>query len=262
MAPLQAPGKRIIVPSVKQLIYLSIGLAAIALVGCSTQRSQLPTAPPQAEGSVPTITQGVTPGARAPEPAPTAPATLPEVDPPATTPTSIALWQRLPQQTIDGRAFRQYATVNRTDGTYRTMYIDEATLAAWVEGQPLPEGALFVMETYLTPGNESTNFIKALGADGRFIYGSFSPSRPLFATRADNSCTSCHRSSIDLPGTFTLPMLEAAVAQGLVMGTTCDQGGRTPCGPETYEQFSPLGVAPSSECLMCHTAQQEGSGSS
>jgi hypothetical protein len=165
----------------------------------------------------------------------------------------------LPQQTIDGRTFRHYATVNRTDGTYRMMFIDESTLAAWVEAQPLPEGALFVMETYLTPDNESTNFIKALGADGRFTYGSFSPNRPLFVTRADNSCTSCHRASVDPAGTFTLPMLQAAVAQGLVMGTTCDQSGRTPCGPETYEQFSPLGVTPPIECLMCHTAKQEGS---
>ena len=152
--------------------------------------------------------------------------------------TTAPAWQRLPLQTIGDRAFRQYATVSRTDGTYRQMFIDEAALRAYRAGQPLPDKTFIVMETYYGPNQESTNFSKELKGNG-FQYGSFSPGRPSLSTRTDITCSACHGGAKDERGTFTLPMLEAAARQGQVMTTRCDQGGRSPCGPEVYERFTP-----------------------
>ena len=144
---------------------------------------------------------------------------------------------RLPRQVINDRGFRQYARVERTDGTYRLMFIDEASIAAFARDGTLPEGAFIVMETYYSPNVESTNFTKERRSE-RWQYGSFSPERPTFGTRPDPSCQACHTtSSRAVGGTFTLPMLEAAVRQGRVMTTTCDRGGRTPCQASVYENF-------------------------
>jgi hypothetical protein len=175
----------------------------------------------------------------------------PLADPPVTgtpasspAPTSLAgesaeNWARLTQQIINDIAFRQYATVQRSDGSYRQMFIDERTLTRWLPSQPLPQDTLIVMETFLTPGEETTNFTKHLEADGEFTYGSFSPARPSFATRRDTSCIACHRLSVDKAGTFTLPLLRGAVTDGVLMTARCDQSGRTPCGPETYRTMVP-----------------------
>jgi hypothetical protein len=157
-------------------------------------------------------------------------------------PTSAAItdyetWMQLPQQEIDGVLFRHYATVHRTDGTYRQMFITEETLSNWQQSEALPSDAFIVMETYYTPEVESTNFTKLLTED-EFHYGSFSPNRPNFDTRPNNSCMSCHSGAADALGTFTLPMLQAAVNEGLVTQTLCDRSGRTPCGDEVYEQFN------------------------
>jgi hypothetical protein len=154
----------------------------------------------------------------------------------ATSDGSLANWESLPQQIIDGRAFRHYATVSRSDGTYRQMYIDEAALETWELGQPLPEAAFIVMETYYSPEVESTNFTKQMTADG-FQYGSFSPERPTFNVRPNASCTSCHSGAVDPAGTFTLPMLARAVEDGRVAVTTCDRGGRSPCAADVYDDL-------------------------
>jgi hypothetical protein len=160
--------------------------------------------------------------------------------------SSLALWgfvnaqpsplERLPRQTIGDRAFRQYARVERTDGTYRQMYLDERSLEVFARTNTLPDGAFIVMKTYYSPGVESTNFTKSR-ANGRWLYGSFSPQRPNFDTRPDASCQGCHQTATSsVAGTFTLPMLRRAVRDGRVAVTTCNRGGRTPCDPATYER--------------------------
>jgi hypothetical protein len=144
---------------------------------------------------------------------------------------------RLPRQTIEGRVFRQYAKVERSDGTYRQMFVSDSSLAEFAKTGAVPEGAFFVMETYYTPNSESTNFTKQKSGS-RWLYGSFSPNSPSFAVRPDPSCQGCHNSAIPtVGGTFTLPMLRAAVQSGTIKTTTCNRSGRTPCEPTDYEAF-------------------------
>jgi len=152
--------------------------------------------------------------------------------------TSPLRWQQLPRQVINDTAFRHYATVTRVDGSTRHMLIDEATLRHWQPGQPMPTNTLIVMQTWLTD-TESTGFTKHMQADGNFSYGAFNPTQPNFATRVDNTCASCHEVSEDVPGTFTLPMLNAAVAQGWPMLTQCNRAGRIPCEAHVYHNFVP-----------------------
>jgi hypothetical protein len=149
-------------------------------------------------------------------------------------------WELLPQQMISEVAFRHYATVNRVDGTYRQMFINEQALQAWQVGNPLPEGTFIVMETYYSPNVESTNFTKQLNATDGFHYGSFSPNNPSFEVRQNMSCTQCHQASTDPNGTFTLPMLAQAIETGEVMQTLCNNSGRTPCDADTYLNSTPL----------------------
>jgi hypothetical protein len=146
--------------------------------------------------------------------------------------TSI-LWETLPQQTINDQSYRLYAVVTRTDGTYRHMYIAEQALSAYTPGEPLPLDTIFVMETYYAPEVEGTNFTKRLTSQG-FEYGSFNPANPNLTTRRNSSCSACHRSAEDPSGTFTLPMLDAALVVGVPMITECNQSGRTPCDHDVY----------------------------
>jgi hypothetical protein len=143
-------------------------------------------------------------------------------------------WELLPQQMINEVAFRHYATVNRVDGTYRQMFINEQALQAWQAGSPLPEGTFIVMETYYSPIVESTNFTKQMTATDGFHYGSFSPNNPSFEVRQNMSCTNCHQASTDVNGTFTLPMLAQAIETGEVMQTLCNNSGRIACDADTY----------------------------
>jgi hypothetical protein len=146
------------------------------------------------------------------------------------------LSQRLPRQTIENRVFREYARVERTDGTYRRMLIDQISLERFAKNNAFPNGATIVMETYYQPNQESTNFIKTRRGE-RWLYGSFSPERPNFAVRPDSSCQGCHNTaSREVAGTFTRPMLETALRTGRVIITTCNRGGRTPCEASVYKE--------------------------
>ena len=148
-------------------------------------------------------------------------------------------WQHLPQRVINGTTFRHYTTVSRSDGSARHMIIDEFILQHWQPGQPLPHGALIVMQTWPTPSVESASFTKHVEADGAFSYGSFVPAQPNFVTHADNNCASCHEVSADKHGTFTQLMLNAAVTQGRLMTAQCNRAGRIPCEDEIYSHFVP-----------------------
>lgn len=234
----------------------------VILVGCA---ASIPPQTVPSEATTPSIEeQAAAPTSLSPSPAPTSLSTPAEPtqmthspSPPASSPSNELNWQALPQQMITERAFRHYATVERTDGSYRQMFIDETTLAVWTPDAPLPANAFFVMETYVIPDREGTNFTAQMGEDGTFTYGSFSPSRPSFATRRDGSCASCHRGAEDAAGTYTLPMLEVAVIQGQVLTTVCDRSGRAPCGPEVYRAFTNAEAGASvSQCVLCYPHQQ------
>jgi hypothetical protein len=161
---------------------------------------------------------------------------LPLAAPSHTIATSNAL-ERLPRQTLEGRTFRQYARVERNDGTYRLMFLDEVSFKDVARLGNIPDRATVVMETYYTQGKESTNFIKTR-IGGRWLYGSFSPSSPKLTTRPDPSCQNCHNTARrEHAGTFTLPLLRAAVNDGQVKTLNCERGGRTPCPAATYEQY-------------------------
>ncbi len=129
-----------------------------------------------------------------------------------------------------------YATVRRSDGSYRRMLTQPGTLAAVAaEGVP-PEGARILMETHYSPGRVSTVFHMQKVA-GRWAYGSFSASAsdPNLTTRAQASCLSCHAGAAETDLVYTLPSLRAFAAGGAASDFACDRGGRSPCDAEIYE---------------------------
>ena len=129
-----------------------------------------------------------------------------------------------------------YATVRRSDGSYRRMLTQPETLAAVAaEGVP-PEGARILMETHYRPGRVSTVFHMEKVA-GRWAYGSFSASTsdPNLATRAQASCLSCHAGAAATDLVYTLPSLRAFAAGGAASDFACDRGGRSPCDTGVYE---------------------------
>lgn len=151
--------------------------------------------------------------------------------------TSAALQ---PQDRYDRRLVH-YATVSRSDGSFRQMFIDENSIPGGMAGpnavvQPgevLPDGTLIVMETWYSPENIGTVFVKQK-QDGEWQYGSFSPDRPDYQLSFSGSCHSCHAPFPDTDFTLTKPLLEAALKTQQVQTAFCDRPGRTPCEPEIY----------------------------
>ena len=156
--------------------------------------------------------------------------------------SSHPTWQHLPPRTIGGKTFRQYATVNRIDGTVRETFVDEATLGRWRPGQALPANTLILMQvisaTSAATGGLSTSFTKRMDADGYFRYGQFEPTQPNFSTAPNRECEACHIVSADTAGTFTMPLLNAAITRGQPLRIVCDRPGRLPCEDEMYEAES------------------------
>ena len=128
-----------------------------------------------------------------------------------------------------------YAKVRRSDGTYRRMLTQPATLSAVAAGALPPEGARIFMETYYRPGQVSTVFHMEKKA-GRWAYGSFSAGSPNLATRTQASCLSCHAGAADRDLVYTLPSLRVAAEGGGESDFLCDRGGRRPCDAEVYER--------------------------
>ncbi|MEO1200194.1 MAG: cytochrome P460 family protein [Pseudomonadota bacterium] len=126
-----------------------------------------------------------------------------------------------------------YATVRRTDGTYRRMLITPESLDEMTDGADLPEGTRILMETYYNPGQVGTVFHKQK-VGGGWNYGSFSAARPDLATSPRASCLACHARASDTDFTFTLPSVMTAAESGIASDFTCDRGGRAPCGPHVY----------------------------
>ncbi|MBD1846905.1 cytochrome P460 family protein [Cyanobacteria bacterium FACHB-63] len=131
------------------------------------------------------------------------------------------------------RSLAHYATVSRSDGSFRQMFVNEEAITAIQPGEPLPDGTLIVMESWYSPENLGTVFVKQK-QNGEWRYGSFSLDRPNYQMRFSNSCHSCHAPFPKTDFTLTKPLLEAALQTRQVQTAYCDRAGRTPCDPTTY----------------------------
>ena len=70
--------------------------------------------------------------------------------------------------TVEDRYDRQwirYATVSRSDGSFRHMFVSPEDASRISPGQPLPEDTLIIMETWYSPQSPGTVFIKQNEAD-------------------------------------------------------------------------------------------------
>jgi hypothetical protein len=126
--------------------------------------------------------------------------------------------------------FVRYAHVDRPDGAYREMLVDEATLRA---GGRAVEGGTILMESYYTPDVVGSVFARRWQG-GRWLYASFRPGEPLPEFRPLPQCATCHRAAEATGGTFTQAMLERFAAGGKLRQAFCDRPGRSPCPPEVY----------------------------
>ncbi len=126
-----------------------------------------------------------------------------------------------------------YAIVQRSDGTYRRMLIDRASLEKTAPGGDLPDGTRILMETYYSPGRRSTVFHKER-VDGKWLYGSFPSGRPSLDTRNQMSCLSCHTRAAATDFTFTLPSIWQVAEGGAMSDFRCERGGRSPCPLDHY----------------------------
>ncbi len=146
--------------------------------------------------------------------------------------TSVAATS-LPETDRYGETYVTYARVDRPDGTYRLMLVTPETLAIVRPGEALPDGTRILMESFYAPGEVGTVFHKQK-VSGRWQYGSFpGAGEPVFETRPQASCLSCHARAAATDFTFTRPSLDGASHNGL-SHFRCDRGGRTPCDLHVY----------------------------
>lgn len=131
------------------------------------------------------------------------------------------------------RSLAHYATVSRSDGSFRQMFVNEEANATIQPGNPLPDGTLIVMETWLSPTNLGTVFVKQK-QNGEWQYGSFNADRPNYQMQFSSSCHSCHAPFPQTDFTLTKPLLEAALQTRQVQTAYCDRPGRTPCHSDAY----------------------------
>lgn len=134
-----------------------------------------------------------------------------------------------------GAALVHFATVARSDGAFRRMSIDEASLAKAAAGAPLPDGTRIAMETFYGPGKPATVFIKEKQG-GAWLYGSFEPGAPRWdGTKARTVCHACHIDAAeDL--TFMLPVIARFKETRRPARFLCDEPGRVPCTPARYQE--------------------------
>lgn len=148
-------------------------------------------------------------------------------------PTTNATVGEVEVQSKYDRPLAHYATVSRSDGSFRQMFVNEEAIAFIQPGEPLPDGTLLVMETWYSPENLGTVFVKQK-QNGEWQYGSFSPNRPDYQMGFSGSCHSCHAPFPETDFTLTKPLLEAALQARQVQTAYCDRAGRTPCDPTSY----------------------------
>lgn len=131
------------------------------------------------------------------------------------------------------RSLIHYATVSRSDGSFRQMFVEESAIAAIQPGEPLPDDTLIVMETWYSPETVGIVFVKQK-QDGEWLYGSFNPAQPDYQMSFSGSCHRCHAPFLETDFTLTKPLLEAALQTRQVQTALCNRPGRTPCEPATY----------------------------
>lgn len=131
------------------------------------------------------------------------------------------------------RRWIHYATVSRSDRSFREMFVAAEDASRIQAGQPLPDNTLILMETWYSPESLGTVFIKQK-LDGTWHYGSFSPTRPDYYVSNLHSCHRCHAPFPETDFTLTKPLLEAALQVRALQTAYCDRPGRTPCAPEAY----------------------------
>jgi hypothetical protein len=134
-----------------------------------------------------------------------------------------------------GRILTHYATIARSDGAFRRLWIDEASLAKAEAGKPLPDGTTIAMETFYGPANRATVFVKVKQGDD-WLYGSFEPGKPDWSgLKSKTVCHACHIDAAqDL--TFTLPVIARFKAERRVARFLCKESGRVPCDGAVYER--------------------------
>lgn len=132
-----------------------------------------------------------------------------------------------------GRRWLHYATVARSDDTFRQMFVDANAIERIDAGQPLPDETLILMESWYSPEAPSIIFIKQK-LNGIWEYGSFNPAQPDYQVSNRDSCHRCHAPFPEIDFTLTNPLLEAALQRQAVQTAYCDRPGRSPCAPEAY----------------------------
>lgn len=133
--------------------------------------------------------------------------------------------------------YTRYARVERSDGTWREMFIANEALAELRATSALPDGATILMESYRPGGDLSSVFLSR--TDGqRWTYGSISPGEPAQSARVASSCAGCHRLSQSGSAVFTWSMIERFIREGDTAVALCDRGGRSPCDADVYRRAS------------------------
>lgn len=136
-----------------------------------------------------------------------------------------------------GKPLIHYATIARSDGSFRRFFVDEASLAATTP-DAMPDGTTIAMETFYGIENRSTVFIKEKQG-GKWLYGSFEPGKPDWTSQKPK--TVCHACHIDAANdlTFTLPSLIRFAARKKIERFVCEETGRVPCGAAVYSKGEP-----------------------
>lgn len=137
----------------------------------------------------------------------------------------------------------QYATVRRSDGFYRNLYISPPALEAIRKGEALPERTIVLIELFDAAGRfdpeihmaeaRSTWQIADLAASsrvGHWNFAAFNAMSGAVAAETDlNDCFSCHESAANRNFLFSNPLLEAFAQTGEVQLSYCPRPGRAPC---------------------------------
>lgn len=133
-----------------------------------------------------------------------------------------------------GYRWMHYATVSRSDGSFREMFIAADNIDSIEVDQPLPNNTLILMESWYSPESLSTVFIKQK-LSGTWQYGSFSPDNPGYRVSDRESCHRCHQPFSTTDFTLTKPLLAAALSTQKRQVAYCDRPGRQPCEPRAYQ---------------------------
>ncbi len=145
--------------------------------------------------------------------------------------------------------FVHYATVERSDGVIRHLYISPQAIQSILNGEELPERTMVIIEAYRPiPDNPSMHYLDpevhvaesrstwqiadlaASSRVGTWNFGAFNAEngQPITDT-ALNDCFSCHESVSSRNFLFSNPQLEAYAQTGKTQYSYCPRAGRAIC---------------------------------